>query len=852
MTHSFEALEGQYLLSNCPLPPYKDPQCNSVAVRMSFLDNFSPPENASLQLEGPGDNAYSACEWNPNSIFCINIGKELYIYAQENQHIPIDRRVFKAAPTCHAFRAGSCEAPLLVGLSNGEMQLIYPTRKDFCRVYNEERSIDKTSVTCIAWVPESPNQYLVSHVSGNLYLYDVKLAPVTTPPSYELFKGGIGFSVYTCKAKSTRNPLYRWSFSGRTGSFGSLSSGQSGENTLKAIPSHLENGCPQKLVDETKSDLSNNWTSSATSYEDTAAVNQFAFSPCGVYLALVTQDGYLLVVEYHTMELYGYMRSYFAGLLCVDWSPDSRFIVVGGQDDLITVWSMAERAVICRGEGHRSWISTVRFDPFLCPSRPDASLENHSSEASSCSRSCATSDASGVRQDGQYNTSGSLLSLDSQSHNTIALANTYRLGSVGQDTMFCLWDLTEDVIRQGVMFVHESAPPLTLEEHIQLSEGDSLNPPISAPVETAIIGVSSSSSGRHSLRSPSSTTSTTKIPSKRHPLVCNAPTQGRNVTNLFGFLTLNKRKSPSYSSATIPSSVRHTNPPVNYGSERLKNPASVFSRFTLHSSGRGIADGSHATGGDSWTLPNGNPAVTPALVHSNDSNRFFDMNDPNLFGSPMCPRFSDVPVLEPIVCTIIHQHRLSDLAFRPNSVHIVCQQGLVRTWSRPMRPKETDCLDDRASDSAAVPVYRKVPSGTQSARTRQQLQNCGPTNEEGNIYPVSSDSYLSPSFSPTGPSPTVPVPDSAHTDPQPNLSERKNTLSSAFSAGVSPENRTVCAVPTEYSSRVSQSLLPTASPTEAVNSNWCSGVDPGFRTNVTVPAGRFYGKMESITNSTDL
>ncbi|VDQ10253.1 unnamed protein product [Trichobilharzia regenti] len=67
------------------------------------------------------------------------------------------------------------------------------------------------------------------------------------------------------------------------------------------------------------------------------------------------------------------MRSYFGGLLCVDWSPDSLFIVTGGQDDLITIWSVLDRAVICRGQGHKSWVSMVRFDPYLCPSSDDIS-----------------------------------------------------------------------------------------------------------------------------------------------------------------------------------------------------------------------------------------------------------------------------------------------------------------------------------------------------------------------------------------------------------------------------------------------------------------------------------------------
>lgn len=59
------------------------------------------------------------------------------------------------------------------------------------------------------------------------------------------------------------------------------------------------------------------------------------------------------------MELLAYMKSYFGGLLCLAWSPDSRYIVTGGEDDLITVYSVAEKRVMCRGQGHKSWISKV-------------------------------------------------------------------------------------------------------------------------------------------------------------------------------------------------------------------------------------------------------------------------------------------------------------------------------------------------------------------------------------------------------------------------------------------------------------------------------------------------------------
>lgn len=64
------------------------------------------------------------------------------------------------------------------------------------------------------------------------------------------------------------------------------------------------------------------------------------------------------------MELTCIMRSYFGGLLCLAWSPDNKLIATGGEDDLLTVFSVQEKRVLCRGQGHKSWISQVAFDPY--------------------------------------------------------------------------------------------------------------------------------------------------------------------------------------------------------------------------------------------------------------------------------------------------------------------------------------------------------------------------------------------------------------------------------------------------------------------------------------------------------
>lgn len=221
-----------------------------------------------------------------------------------------------------------------------------------------QRLIDKTKVTCIKWVPGSTNQFLVSHSSGLLYLYNEELPCGTSPPIYQVFKHDNSFTIYNCKTKTTRNPLYRWAI------------GFEGVNQLTSI-------------------------------------NEFAFSPCGNFIAVVTENGYLRVFSYDNMELVGIARSYFGGFLCVCWSPDSRYIVVGGEDDLLTVWSFLEKRVVARGVGHHSWINVVAFDPYTSLIDNDSDCNNINSEK---------------------------------------VTIRYRIGSVGQDTQLCLWDLTEDIL----------------------------------------------------------------------------------------------------------------------------------------------------------------------------------------------------------------------------------------------------------------------------------------------------------------------------------------------------------------------------------------------------------------------
>lgn len=248
-------------------------------------------------------------------------------------------------------------------------------------------------MTCIRWVPGSPNLFVVSHSSGQLYLYNEELPCGVTPPHYQPFKHGDGFTIHTCKTKSTRNPLYRWVIG--------------------------SDGC---------------------------CINEFAFSPCGTHLAVVSQDGFLRVFHYDTMDLEGIARSYFGGFLCVCWSPDGRYVVVGGEDDLVTVWSFHERRVVARGQGHRSWVSVVAFDPYTT-SYGDQDAVDFSGGSDDETQSQVIHN-----HIGNCNfSSGSSRNRNSSGSEVNRLnATCYRLGSVGQDTQLCFWDITEDVLRQPV------------------------------------------------------------------------------------------------------------------------------------------------------------------------------------------------------------------------------------------------------------------------------------------------------------------------------------------------------------------------------------------------------------------
>jgi len=133
-------------------------------------------------------------------------------------------------------------------------------------------------------------------------------------------------------------------------------------------------------------------------------INDAAISPDETKLAVVSKDGLLRIFCASTRRLQSGFQSYYGGLLCCAWSPDSKYIATGGEDDMVAVFSVEQGCVIAFGEGHSSWISQVAFDFKV----------------------------EGIRS--------SSLGSSVEPH-----AFIYRVGSVSQDTQVALWDFEVDL-----------------------------------------------------------------------------------------------------------------------------------------------------------------------------------------------------------------------------------------------------------------------------------------------------------------------------------------------------------------------------------------------------------------------
>lgn len=125
-----------------------------------------------------------------------------------------------------------------------------------------------------------------------------------------------------------------------------------------------------------------------------ASVRAVEFSPNGRWLAVGTGDRMVSVLctqrEYKkAMEL-----PCAAGVTCLGWSSDSRFLASGGEDMRVSVWNLSQRRLAFQLPKVKDWLSSVCLCPnFSCVaactlSSPDVSLYPLTTAVTSMSTSC--------------------------------------------------------------------------------------------------------------------------------------------------------------------------------------------------------------------------------------------------------------------------------------------------------------------------------------------------------------------------------------------------------------------------------------------------------------------------------
>ncbi|XP_018619731.1 WD repeat-containing protein 20 isoform X1 [Scleropages formosus] len=550
---------------------------------------YSRPNRVPFNSQGSNPVKVSFVNVNDQSgngdRICFNVGRELYFYIYKGVRKaadlskPIDKRIYKGTqPTCHDFNhltATAESVSLLVGFSAGQVQLIDPIKKETSKLFNEERLIDKSRVTCVKWVPGSESLFLVAHSSGNMYLYNVEHTCGTTAPHYQLLKQGESYSVHTCKSKSTRNPLLKWTV---------------GEGAL----------------------------------------NEFAFSPDGKFLACVSQDGFLRVFNFDAVELHGTMRSYFGGLLCVCWSPDGKYIVTGGEDDLVTVWSFLDCRVIARGHGHKSWVSVVAFDHYTTSVEETDPTEFSGSDED-------FQDQIHFGRDRANSTQSRLSKRNSMDSRPVSV--TYRFGSVCQDTQLCLWDLTEDIL-----FPHLPLSRTRTHTNVMNATGLSVG-------GGGVGGVASAANNPGTNGSSGTNPTASSLPA-----------------------TLPRSNSLPHSAAATASAGGSSKGSAPDGA--VASSVSKFATLSLHERKERHHEKDHKR----------NHSMGHISSKSSDKLNLLTKTkaDPaKTLGTMLCPRMEDVPLLEPLICKKIAHERLTVLIFLEDCIVTACQEGFICTWARP-------------------------------------------------------------------------------------------------------------------------------------------------------------------------
>ena len=232
----------------------------------------------------------------------------------------------KAHALCHdinPFTRSSSHLDIIMGFNTSDIIWYEPLSQKYARL-NKNGMINGSPIQSVLWIPNKENLFLAAHMDGTLIIYDKEkedaaFTPEDSPPVENGHTNG---------------------------------EAQHGLEIKKSVQSREQKTNPVAV-----------WTVS------NMRINSMAFSPDGQLLAVVSENGTLTILDYIDERVLHVYRSYYGAMLCVTWSPDGRYVLTGGQDDLVSIWSLADQGLVARCVGHESWVTDVKFDPWRCDER---------------------------------------------------------------------------------------------------------------------------------------------------------------------------------------------------------------------------------------------------------------------------------------------------------------------------------------------------------------------------------------------------------------------------------------------------------------------------------------------------
>ncbi|EJU05165.1 WD40 repeat-like protein [Dacryopinax primogenitus] len=303
---------------------------NIRSTSSSFVTRIHTAEGLTKHLSSKSGEVTFVFYTGGKSFFWCELGGQ--------QKEPLARVTFAAFPTCsdvNRSTSGSEALDLVIGFNTGDLMWFDPLSSRYVRI-NKGGCMTTSPVTCVRWVPGHRSMFLASHADGTILVYDKEREDGAVVPGA-----------------------------------GVLESGWNALEQMIVLPTQQER---EREKDKLRNPVSY-WRICRR------AITDFSFSPDLRYISTTSEDGCLRILDPSTPTLLSTFSSYFGSLTCCAWTGDSKYVITGGQDDLLSVFSISrslssgggagaggglELELVARCQGHGSFVASVAVDMARC------------------------------------------------------------------------------------------------------------------------------------------------------------------------------------------------------------------------------------------------------------------------------------------------------------------------------------------------------------------------------------------------------------------------------------------------------------------------------------------------------